>query len=448
MKIGILTHHYVNNFGAFLQTYALQEALKQTFPGDEIVVIDYRNLKHFAIGTAGWFRFRKYDFWKGWREKIKLPGTFRRERKKWLNLTKRCYTSAAVEKLGLDLIVFGSDEIWNYKDYKANDKIKFGAGLTGRPGCGSQHRCSLFVAYAPSVGQSYGSQCSPSQQKREQPGCDPQGREQPGCDPQPEENIPSYVRDGLKRFDILSARDDGTEELVLKITGRRPCRVLDPTFLVDFPCCGSQPDCSLPCGSQPDCSLPYGSQPDCSLPYGSQPGCSLPYGSQPGGSLVAEPPEIQKLQKPYLLFYYCDGLPEAAYQAIRKYADDNGYDIYGAGECNKYFSALTVNLTPFAWVGMFRNAAYVFTGTFHGVVFSILNRRQFRVYATIGSRIRKIRSLLSEFAITGREFLPDAKIELDDAIDYEKVWQIVEDRKKASLDYLQQIGDFSKGERE
>ena len=31
MKIGILTHHFIANFGAFLQAYALQECLKREF---------------------------------------------------------------------------------------------------------------------------------------------------------------------------------------------------------------------------------------------------------------------------------------------------------------------------------------------------------------------------------------------------------------------------------
>ena len=41
MKIGILTHHYIKNYGAFLQVYALQENLKKAFPNDEIYVINY-----------------------------------------------------------------------------------------------------------------------------------------------------------------------------------------------------------------------------------------------------------------------------------------------------------------------------------------------------------------------------------------------------------------------
>ena len=49
MKIGILTHHYINNFGAFLQAYALQTALQEMYPNDEIQIIDCMNVKHFVM---------------------------------------------------------------------------------------------------------------------------------------------------------------------------------------------------------------------------------------------------------------------------------------------------------------------------------------------------------------------------------------------------------------
>ena len=44
-KIGILTFHRALNYGAILQTYALQQKLKILFQTDEIYVIDYRCTK-------------------------------------------------------------------------------------------------------------------------------------------------------------------------------------------------------------------------------------------------------------------------------------------------------------------------------------------------------------------------------------------------------------------
>ena len=77
MKIGILTHHFIANFGAFLQAYALQEAIKREHPNDEVVIINYIHLKHFIINTGGWFRFYAgRETISEWIQKIQLPRTF------------------------------------------------------------------------------------------------------------------------------------------------------------------------------------------------------------------------------------------------------------------------------------------------------------------------------------------------------------------------------------
>ena len=49
MKIGILTHQYINNYGAFLQAWALREAVKEMFPNEEVEIINYINRKHFIM---------------------------------------------------------------------------------------------------------------------------------------------------------------------------------------------------------------------------------------------------------------------------------------------------------------------------------------------------------------------------------------------------------------
>lgn len=47
MRIGILTHHYVKNYGAFLQMKAMYETLRRLYPKAEIVVVNYVNPKHW-----------------------------------------------------------------------------------------------------------------------------------------------------------------------------------------------------------------------------------------------------------------------------------------------------------------------------------------------------------------------------------------------------------------
>ena len=113
--------------------------------------------------------------------------------------------------------------------------------------------------------------------------------------------------------------------------------------------------------------------------------------------------------------------------------------VYGAGECDKQYTNITVNLTPFEWVGMFRNARFVFTGTFHGTVFSILNKRQFKVYLTNESRIKKVGALLRELKIENRIMESEFKFDLQkmgNEINYEKVYNIIDEKKKESLQFF------------
>ena len=348
MKIGILTHHYINNYGAFLQAYALQKAISRLFPDDTVEIIDYVNIRHFIINAGGWFRFYKdMENFRCYLQKIKLPMTFAKARKKSLKMSKRVFTAGQINRLAYDCIVVGSDEVWNYKDKKANARVKFGEGLD----------CKNLIAYAPSVGKTAA-----------------------------DDTLPDYVTEGIKRFKSLSARDDLTYELAGSVSGREVTRVLDPTFLADF-----------------------------------------------------KKARLAASKKPYILFYYCEKLPSSIRDQIFDYAKEHDLGIYGAGECDKRYTQITVNLRPFEWVEMFRNAEFVFTGTFHGAVFSILGRRQFKVYLTNESRIKKVRALLNELGIENREIDRDFIFDLEsqrEEIDYNSVYDIIERKRRDSLDYL------------
>lgn len=346
MKIGILTHHYVNNYGAFLQVYALREAVAKEFPNDTVEVIDYINLKQFIINTGGWFRFYKNrENLACWLEKIRVPWTFSKTRKQHLIRSQRCYTTKQVNRLNYDVIIVGSDEVWNYQDKRSTARIKFSCGLT----------CKHVIAYAPSVGNSQG-------------------------------NLPEYVVSGIQRFAALSSRDEKTSQMLRSITGVEPEKVLDPTFLSDIPV-----------------------------------------------------NHAQGVRKPYILFYYCDRLPDRIKNQILRYAEEHGLAVYGAGECDTRYSGTTVNLTPFEWVDMFRNAEFVFTGTFHGSVFAILHHRQFKLFLTNKSRVEKVGSLLADCGLQDRQMGEDFVFDLEamkGEIDYEAVDALLEEKRNQSMHYL------------
>lgn len=113
MKIGIITFHWPENYGAVLQCYALQSYLENI--GHQVEVINYQPF-HMSlyymmvvihpnlIGQISRIRYRKH--------KNALLDIFR---KKYLHLTKRYYTAKQLEdaQLVYDVIISGSDQVLN-----------------------------------------------------------------------------------------------------------------------------------------------------------------------------------------------------------------------------------------------------------------------------------------------------------------------------------------------
>ena len=351
-KIGILTHHYIHNYGAFLQGYALQESIKELYPNDEVYMIDYVNKKHAIKNTLGWFRYNpKKDSIKSYIQKTKLPRIFKNTQNKYYNLTKRISSTEELNALNLDAIVVGSDEVWHYEDI-AKHPMKFGYEV----------KVNKLIAYAPSTGSS-----------------------------NVKENIPEYIKNGLKNFTALSARDDNAEKLIKNVVNKEATRVLDPTLLYEFE------------------------------EYNSR--------------FV----EYIKSQR-YILMYYCDNLPEQIKLKIIDFANTNNYKIFGAGEYKKWFTETFVNINSFEWVELFKNAQFVFTGTFHGAVFSIKSKKNFYAYLTNPSRVKKVGSLLKQFGIENRIITNGNEEEkfknINENINYEEVYNLINKEKQKSLEYL------------
>ena len=139
MKIGIITFHCADNYGAVLQTAALYQKLKELFDSSDIYIVDYRpdsivkpytliKAKNTYQLVASIFQlpfslWRKYNFNK-----------FRDSFFQLLNLRNIDY---------LDFLVCGSDQIWNSEITGGIDPYFFGVieGFKGK-----------VIAYAASDG--------------------------------------------------------------------------------------------------------------------------------------------------------------------------------------------------------------------------------------------------------------------------------------------------------
>lgn len=127
-KIGILTFHCTNNYGAVLQAYALRQFLQDLCPAREVRVIDYR-----CAGTVTRADFASLRKKSGLGKAVlSYPQAraknenFERFRHDMLRLTKP-YTDKAMLRTdadSFDAIISGSDQVWNRR-WSAGDDVYF-----------------------------------------------------------------------------------------------------------------------------------------------------------------------------------------------------------------------------------------------------------------------------------------------------------------------------------
>lgn len=204
MKIGILTFHNAINYGAVLQCYALKEFLAQR--GHDVEVIDYRNqyvedyTRLIPIKPLSEERglVRKIKFvlksLRLYSQKQKVKRVFETFVSHHLNLSKREKSLSNVSS-NYDVIVFGSDQIWNPHLCGGFDDAFYGKF----PKNGAK-----FVAYAASLG-------NPSDLNNAE--WDEIGKR-------------------IKMFDWISVREVTLKDALKVKFGISVCQCVDPTLLV------------------------------------------------------------------------------------------------------------------------------------------------------------------------------------------------------------------------
>ena len=352
MKIGILTHHYVKNYGAFLQMKGLYEMLRSLYSDEEIVIIHYMNRKHWFKNLIHILHFRfGTDTLATYMAKIRQLYIFSKYERS-IPRTRSVKCAEDIVDLKLDYIVLGSDEIWNLCG-SGYHPLKFGTGL----------ETQKTIAYAPSVGAVTA-----------------------------DTEVPSEIASGLAHLDRISGRDAETIRFVERISGRKAVPMPDPTFLYNF---------DIDIAREKICPRPYR----------------------------------------YILIYDCK-LTAAMAEMLQDYTKKNGFKIVGAGDYKRFYDVGLIDLTPYEWVDLFRNAEKVITGTFHGTVFSIKYEKSVLCYPTEKNRINKVRSLLDDMKLGDRLLTIGNEKDfidlLDAPIDYTEA-------RKQIANSIQAVNDFLKG---
>ena len=201
LKTGIVTFHSAHNYGASLQTWALQETLKKL--GTEPVIINYRpevieRLYHPLYDYTG---VKKMAMRAGKRltgnQSLKRSIKYERFIKENYHLTKAYSTYGELEKevFDLDSCIVGSDQVWNVQHTGGYDPTYF---LRFLP------ETVKKISYAASVGTYY---FLPEVQKE--------------------------FAEGLIDFTGISVREASARPLIRKLTDQPVDVVLDPTLLLD-----------------------------------------------------------------------------------------------------------------------------------------------------------------------------------------------------------------------
>lgn len=205
MKIGILTFHRAENFGAVLQCFALQTYLEAI--GNDVKIIDYRckaieqvyyllypksllnRLNLFASIYNYLIRLSSY------RDRYEKKRGYIDFRNKYLHQTKSMHKID--EDLGFDVYITGSDQVWNPALLHGYDKTYF-LDFPVSPG-------SKRISYAVSSDQS---------------GINVLNK------------FENELRPSLQQIDYISVREENLANALAKYTSKKIQICIDPTFLI------------------------------------------------------------------------------------------------------------------------------------------------------------------------------------------------------------------------
>lgn len=203
-KIGILTFHFKDNFGAVLQCYAMQEYLKSKGYVAEVINFKPSNFKTLGsiLKQQLIFLISNYKsinfllFCKQIRALVNQTKKFQKFRRDFLNLSQHYDSSSFDYDLNCyDIILTGSDQVWNsIKSYSKAYFLKPFSTYNGKR-----------FAYAACRGLK-----------------------------DVESTDLNYLKDALENYNWIGVRDNQTKEFVEEISDASAEVVCDPSMLIDY----------------------------------------------------------------------------------------------------------------------------------------------------------------------------------------------------------------------
>lgn len=202
------------------------------------------------------------------------------------------------------------------------------------------------------------------------------------------------IRKLLSSFDVLTVRDRSTAAYVESLMSSSPTRVVDPSCLYDY------------------------------------------------HDLISDNP----IGKPYILTYILSGDIKGgnknAISIIKQHIGNMpvvSVCIPSVSIASKEISDVFLDeATPAEWVNLFYHASFVYTDSFHGIMFSLKFKRPFIAYMKEGGRKSRLQDLVETYGINNivSDVQQIAELSFDNIIDYDKVYPILEQKVSESKKIL------------
>lgn len=210
-----------------------------------------------------------------------------------------------------------------------------------------------------------------------------------------QESEKDLLSQSISKFDFISVRNNHTFDFVKKLIDTEVEIVLDPTLLIDFE-------------------------------------------------------TRSKSDEKYILVYVLGKeLRNNNFKIIKEIKKKYNYKVYSIKiptevfSIDKYVDKVFYDLSPDQWINMFYNASFVFTDSFHGVLFSMKFKKQFLAYYTEELRSSRFMDLSKRFMLEKHiiSSVEDFYIKnpLEEIIDYNFIFDLIIGYKKQSINFIQRV---------
>lgn len=351
MKIGILTQHFLLNYGGIIQNFALQQVLLKL--GHEPLTFEHdtcysrtrwflRSAKH-VLKSHSLKGIPAYPTYQG---RIGNKNFIKFVLKNIRSVTVKDFTPDLTQKYGLDAYIVGSDQVWrpafNLGPRLGNMFLDFAGDDVKK------------ISYAASFG------CKEWEYTEEQ----------------------EWMCGKLaKRFEAISVREASGVDLCKEHFGVDATLMLDPTLLLN---------------------------------------------KEDYGKVCHDVPKKEKH-----IFVYSLVVSEGVLAVAEKVAEAMGLSIIVKQAGRKVKKEDTIE----DWFAEFRDADYVVTDSFHGMVFSIIFNKPFSIVMNPSGGNDRYLSLLSQLGLMER-IVSDELQPVFSAIDWSDVNHRLTELRKASFEFL------------